>query len=242
MQRSSFREMNCSIGQSLEVVGEWWSLLIIRDAIMGVTRFDEFQARLGIARNVLNQRLSHLVDEGVLERVAYNEHPPRYDYVLTEQGRDLWPVVVALRQWGDRWRAPDGPPLQLVHRQCGHIAELIPVCGHCGDPVGPADVSVVAEPGYASTTSTANSGQLAATSWTAVSRSDDRVPSTSTEDSPKSSRSKRSGANRNGELGIGLASWQAHVVGWSGLPRPDPRAIRSSPRRTYEDRWTGCAA
>ena len=150
MQRSSFREMNCSIGQSLEVVGEWWSLLIIRDAFMGVTRFDEFQERLGIARNVLNQRLSHLVEEGVFERVAYNERPPRFDYVLTDQGRDLWPVVVALRQWGDRWRAPDGPPLQLVHRECGHIAELVPVCAHCGDPVGPTDVSAVAGPGYAS--------------------------------------------------------------------------------------------
>jgi DNA-binding HxlR family transcriptional regulator len=129
MQRSSFREMNCSIGQSLEVIGEWWSLLIIRDAFLGVTRFDDFSERLGIARNVLNQRLSHLVDEGVFERVAYNDHPPRYDYVLTEQGRDLWPVVVALRQWGDRWRAPDGPPLQLVHRECGHI-RTVPVCAH----------------------------------------------------------------------------------------------------------------
>jgi DNA-binding HxlR family transcriptional regulator len=87
MQRSSFREMNCSIGQSLEVIGEWWSLLIIRDAFLGVTRFDDFQERLGIARNVLNQRLSHLVEEGVFERVAYNEHPPRYDYVLTDKGR-----------------------------------------------------------------------------------------------------------------------------------------------------------
>ena len=195
MQRSSFREMNCSIGQSLEVVGEWWSLLIIRDAFMGVTRFDDFQERLGIARNVLNQRLSHLVDEGVFERVAYNEHPQRYDYVLTEQGRDLWQVVVALRQWGDRWRAPDGPPLQLMHRECGHIAELIPVCAHCRAPVGPSDVSAIAEPGYLSTISTANSGQLAATSRTAGSRSDGTVPSPITEDSPKSSRSKRSGAS-----------------------------------------------
>ena len=149
MQRSSFREMNCSIGQSLEVVGEWWSLLIIRDAFLGVTRFDDFQERLGIARNVLNQRLSHLVEEGVFERVAYNEHPPRFDYVLTDQGRDLWPVVVALRQWGDRWRAPDGPPLQLVHRECGHITELVPVCVHCRAPVGPTDVSAVPGPGYA---------------------------------------------------------------------------------------------
>ena len=181
--------MNCSIGQSLEVVGEWWSLLIIRDAFFGVTRFDEFQERLGIARNVLNQRLSHLVDEGVFERVAYNEHPPRFDYVLTDQGRDLWPVVVALRQWGDRWRAPDGPPLQLVHRECGHIAELVPVCAHCREPVGPTDVSAIAEPGYLSTISTANSRHFAATSRATLSRSGD------TEDMPKSSRSKRSGAS-----------------------------------------------
>jgi len=173
MQRSSFREMNCSIGQSLEVVGEWWSLLIIRDAFMGVTRFDDFQERLGIARNILNQRLSHLVDEGVFERVAYSEHLPRFDYVLTDQGRDLWPVVVALRQWGDRWRAPDGPPLQLLHRECGHITELVPVCAHCRAPAGPTDVSVIAEPGY----------------------------------SPKSSRSKRSGAiakQRPGSSGSAL--------------------------------------
>ena len=139
--------MNCSIGQSLDVVGEWWSLLIIRDAFLGVTRFDDFQESLGIARNVLNQRLSYLVEEGVLERVAYSEHPPRFDYVLTDQGRDLWPVVVALRQWGDRWRAPNGPPLQLVHRECGHVAELVPVCSHCAAPVGSTDVTAVAGPG-----------------------------------------------------------------------------------------------
>ena len=180
MQRSSFREMNCSIGQSLEVVGEWWSLLIVRDAFMGVTRFDEFQERLGIARNVLNQRLSHLVGEGVLERVAYSERPPRFDYVLTEQGRELWPVIVALRQWGDRWRAPDGPPLQLVHRQCGHVADLVMVCQQCGEPVGPTDVSAVAEPGFLSTTWTANSGT---------------VPSPITDEMPKSSRTNRSGAS-----------------------------------------------
>ena len=80
--------MNCSVAQCLEVVGEWWSPLIIRDALLGITRFDDFAARLGISRNVLNQRLAHLVDAGVFERVPYNEHPPRYDYRLTEMGRD----------------------------------------------------------------------------------------------------------------------------------------------------------
>lgn len=141
MQRVSFREMDCSIGQSLEVVGEWWSLLIVRDAFLGITRFDDFQQRLGIARNVLTNRLTHLVEEGIFERVAYSEHPERFDYVLTEQGRDLWAVIVALRQWGDRWRAPDGPPLELVHRDCGHIAEIVGVCSHCRVPVGPNDVT-----------------------------------------------------------------------------------------------------
>ena len=89
MQRTSFRDMQCSVAQCLEVVGEWWSLLIVRDAFLGVTRFDDFAARLGISRNVLNERLAHLVDAGVLDRVAYSEHPPRYDYRLTEKGRDL---------------------------------------------------------------------------------------------------------------------------------------------------------
>jgi DNA-binding HxlR family transcriptional regulator len=147
VKRASFGDMNCSVAQCLEVVGEWWSLLVVRDAFLGVTRFDEFQERLGIARNVLNQRLAYLVDAGVLERVAYSEHPPRFDYLLTEQGRDLWPVIVALRQWGDRWRAPDGPPLQLVHRACGHVAELVEVCSHCGASFGPGDVIAVPGPG-----------------------------------------------------------------------------------------------
>src|SRR5437868_10738241 len=117
--------MNCSVAQCLEVVGEWWSMLIVRDAFLGVTRFDDFQSRLGISRNVLNQRLSHLVDEGVLARVPYQEHPPRFDYRLTDKGRDLWHVLTAMRQWGDRWAAPDGPPLQVVHTACGHVTEAV---------------------------------------------------------------------------------------------------------------------
>ena len=112
---------------------------------------------------MLNHRLVHLVDEDVLERVRYSEHPPRFDYVLTEQGRDLWPVIVALRQWGDRWRAPDGPPVQLAHRACGHVAELIPVCSECGATFGPGDVTAVPGPGAdgdAMSTATELGGQL----------------------------------------------------------------------------------
>jgi DNA-binding HxlR family transcriptional regulator len=139
--------MNCSVAQCLEVVGEWWSMLIVRDAFLGVTRFDDFQERLGISRNVLNQRLGHLVDAGVLERVPYSEHPPRYDYRLTDKGRDLWPVLTAMRQWGDRWEAPDGAPLELVHKSCGHVADVVSTCSACGESVTARDVRAVAGPG-----------------------------------------------------------------------------------------------
>jgi len=89
VERKSFADMHCSVAQCLEVAGEWWSMLIIRDAFLGVTRFDQFQERLGIARNILNQRLTRLVEEGVLDKVAYSDHPPRFDYRLTAKGRDL---------------------------------------------------------------------------------------------------------------------------------------------------------
>jgi len=140
--------MNCSIAQCLEVVGEWWSMLIVRDAFMGVTRFDDFQARLGISRNVLNQRLGHLVDEGVFERVPYQDNPPRHDYRLTAKGRDLWLVLTAMREWGDRW-APGkgGPTVEMRHRGCDHITTIAAACAHCGEPVSPRDLIPVPGPG-----------------------------------------------------------------------------------------------
>jgi DNA-binding HxlR family transcriptional regulator len=147
MERKSFSEMNCSVAQCLEVVGEWWSMLIVRDAFLGVTRFDGFQERLGISRNILNQRLGKLVDAGVFVRVPYSEHPPRFDYRLTDKGRDLWPVLTAMRQWGDRYAAPDGPPLQLIHRACGHLTEALYTCSECGIGLGPRDVKAVDGPG-----------------------------------------------------------------------------------------------
>jgi len=102
VERKSFRDVNCSVAQGLELIGEWWTLLIIRDTFMGVRRFDDFQRRLGISRNVLNQRLTRLVDEGILRKVPYQDRPVRYDYRLTEKGIDLWPVITAIRQWGDK--------------------------------------------------------------------------------------------------------------------------------------------
>jgi DNA-binding HxlR family transcriptional regulator len=147
MQRTSFEDVNCSVAQCLEAVGEWWSLLIVRDTFLGVTRFDDFQARLGISRNTLNQRLNHLVDTGVLKRVPYQKHPPRSEYRLTEKGRDLWHVLMAMRQWGDRWAAPDGPPLKIRHKGCGRVVAAVPVCSHCGERLDPRDVTAMPGPG-----------------------------------------------------------------------------------------------
>jgi DNA-binding HxlR family transcriptional regulator len=139
--------MDCSIAQCLEIVGEWWSMLIVRDVFMGVKRFEDFQRRLGISRNILQQRLETLVGAGVLVRIPYSEHPPRSDYRLTDKGRDLWPVLTAMRQWGDRYAAPNGPPVQIAHKECGAVAEPVLVCGACNEPVGPRDFKAVAGPG-----------------------------------------------------------------------------------------------
>src|SRR5262249_8199804 len=116
MKRTSFAGMHCSIARTLEVVGEWWTLLILRDAFLGIGRFDDFQRRLGIARNVLTDRLQRLVEHGILERHRYQERPERFEYRLTAKGQDLHPVILSLLRWGDRWTAgEEGPPLLLEH-------------------------------------------------------------------------------------------------------------------------------
>src|SRR5918996_2129966 len=117
MQRKSFNKMACPIARSLERVGEWWSILIIRDALHGFRRFDEFQKSLNIAPNILTRRLSALVDAGLLERHRYSERPPRYEYILTEMGRDFRPVIVAMAAWGNRHFTPEGASVLLVNRK-----------------------------------------------------------------------------------------------------------------------------
>ena len=131
----------CSIGRALAIVGERWTLAIVREAFAGARRFDVFQQRLGIARNVLSARLRTLVENGVLERSAYQDAPRRFEYRLTAKGRDLYPVLVALLGWGDRWLAgTEGPPLTLTHRACGHDAQPELTCGHCGGALSPDGV------------------------------------------------------------------------------------------------------
>ena len=110
----------CSIAESLEVIGERWSLLIVRDVMNGNRRFGEIQSSLGVARNVLSARLQRLVEEGILERRPYQQSPERFEYFLTEKGLDLWPALIALLHWGDRYSSsPDGPPKMIVHKECG---------------------------------------------------------------------------------------------------------------------------
>ncbi|MGH2735470.1 MAG: winged helix-turn-helix transcriptional regulator [Actinomycetota bacterium] len=140
MGRTDFSEMECSIARTLEVVGERWSLLIIRDAFYGVRRFEDFQRDLGIARNILTDRLKKLIEQGVLERRPYEERPTRYEYRLTESGRDLLPVLLTLMSWGDKWATGNGPPVKIRHLTCGHDVEPVLTCNHCHDELRRRDV------------------------------------------------------------------------------------------------------
>lgn len=139
MRRTSFADMHCSIGRTLELVGEWWTMLILRDAFRGVRRFDDFQRSMGIARNVLASRLQTLVDHGILERRRYQERPERFEYRLTERGRDLYPVIVGLLRWGDRWANDElpGPPVILTHTTCAHDITPELTCPACREPIDP---------------------------------------------------------------------------------------------------------
>ena len=134
MKKVSFADVHCSVAQSLEVIGEWWTLLILRDAFLGVTRFDDFARRLGISRNVLTARLDTLVDADVLARVPYDEARGRFDYRLTDKGRALLPVLTAIRQWGDEWILGEGhEPVVVEHTGCGHVTRGVLTCAHCGE-------------------------------------------------------------------------------------------------------------
>ena len=125
MQHKSFGSMTCPIARGLERVGEWWSILILRDAFAGMTRFDEFQKSLGIAPNMLTRRLNALVEAGMLERHRYSEHPPRHEYRLTERGQDFRSVLVAMLAWGNRHFAPEGPSVMIVDARTGAPADPI---------------------------------------------------------------------------------------------------------------------
>jgi DNA-binding HxlR family transcriptional regulator len=143
----TYDSQTCSVSRTLEVVGERWTLLIVRDALLGKHRFEDFQQSLGVARNVLSDRLTKLVEAEILERVEYQERPTRWEYRLTDRGRDLRGVVLAMMQWGDRHEPnPLGPPRLVRHIGCGDAVTQQPMCATCG-PIEPAEVEVVPGPG-----------------------------------------------------------------------------------------------
>lgn len=156
MQRTSFAGIHCSIARTLDVAGEWWTPLVLRDVALGLRRFDEIQRDLGLSRKLLADRLQTLIEHGVLERRAYQQNPPRFDYVLTEKGRDLMPVLMAVMAWGDRWTAgEDGPPLRLRHAACGQDTEPTVSCSCCGEPLRYSELVPRPGPGARSAPGTA---------------------------------------------------------------------------------------
>ncbi|RSN62278.1 MULTISPECIES: winged helix-turn-helix transcriptional regulator [Actinomadura] len=136
MTRTPLSDAACSIARATDLFGDAWTALIMRDVLLGITRFDDLARDLGISRKVLSARLARLVEEDVLTREQYQDHPPRAHYRPTDKGKELYPVLLALMNWGDRWYAGEaGPPARIRHRDCGHDTTPVLACAHCGEPL-----------------------------------------------------------------------------------------------------------
>ncbi|HEX3360849.1 MAG TPA: helix-turn-helix domain-containing protein [Solirubrobacterales bacterium] len=145
MSIAAYSEKNCSIAKPLSFLGERWTVLVLRDLFLGRRRFDDIQASLGVATNVLSTRLATLTEEGIVERRRYSEHPERFEYVLTEKGRDLQPLLLALLAWGDKYTAENGAPMEVVHGD--HAFHMVPTCSECGEPIDTHNVHSRPGPG-----------------------------------------------------------------------------------------------
>ncbi len=151
--RHRFTRDNCSLARSLEILGDWWTLLVVREAFLGTRRFADFAANLPIARNILTARLDHLVDHGVLARIDAGVHGTRYEYELTAMGKDLLTMITALRQWGDRWVFGEGnEPVLVLDRRTGRPIPKVRIADETGAPIRGRDLEVVAGPGATSRT------------------------------------------------------------------------------------------
>jgi DNA-binding HxlR family transcriptional regulator len=143
MSRKSLQHLECAVANTVEMVNDAWTVLILRDVFLGVRRFDQFVDDLGIARNVLTDRLDRLVANGMLETRLYNERPARYEYRLTDQGKDLFDVLMTLWSYGERWRPPAGANRQrVIHVRCGEEAHAVAHCGHCGERLTRREVRI----------------------------------------------------------------------------------------------------
>lgn len=141
MRWAELETSNCPVARSLSVIGDRWTVLMLRDALRGVTRFEEFHQRLGCSRAIVADRLAQLVENEVLERVLYEAHPPRYDYTLTERGRALGPVLMMMTQWAETWMPKAGARrIQRRHKACGHVFQPVISCSECGEPIRPGEV------------------------------------------------------------------------------------------------------
>lgn len=149
MKRTSFAKWPCSIARTVDLLGDAWTPLVLREAFYGIRRFDDFQQSLGIARNTLTDRLRTLVDEELLAKQLYQSEPRRYEYVLTEKGKDFFGVLAALSRWGDRWLAgEEGVPVTFHHESCGNDTHAEVVCAQCGESLRSDDTSMRLGPGY----------------------------------------------------------------------------------------------
>ncbi|MFI9812818.1 winged helix-turn-helix transcriptional regulator [Saccharothrix variisporea] len=147
MNRDRFTAMACSVARTSGLIGDPWTLLVLRDLFLGLTRFDELHRDLGVATNVLSDRLDRLMSAGLVERKPYQRNPVRYRYELTEPGKELYGVVLSLLAWGDRYMAVDGAPMELVHRDCGELTTPLVTCDNCGGELHVDDVEVRPGPG-----------------------------------------------------------------------------------------------
>ena len=149
MRRTRFEDWNCSIARATDILGDWWTPLVLREAFYGTRRFDDFVANLGIGRNILTERLKRLTDEGILTKVAYQERPARYEYRLTDKGRDLFGVLAMLHRWGNDWLVDDdGPPVEMVDRETGDVVQPVVVDELTGRRLDARAVRVRRGPGY----------------------------------------------------------------------------------------------